>query len=236
MIDTIQIMDDLAGLLRSYTALRTVNIVRYDKFAIEGMVDWSLIYLSKRHGKTGAGIIVELPYASDEQPNAPGPILNWVFPILAVENPTINRGTGGTKIKYDILSQMVMDCLHHYTDDGIGSFAVDRDAVKPVDLEPFKGCLCYRTGFKILSRNEQTNRASGVAIAIASGNCTLSSATSAASIYYTLDGSFPGNADGENNASKLYSAPFAVVSGQILRTVAYKSGLNNSIARKLEVT
>jgi hypothetical protein len=76
-------------------------------------------------------------------------------------------------------------------------------------------------------------------VTINNGQASLACATPSVKIYYTLDGSFPANTDiavlslpqGEvpapvNAASKFYTAPFAVQSGQTIRAAAYADGMN----------
>jgi hypothetical protein len=58
-----------------------------------------------------------------------------------------------------------------------------------------------------------------VTIAVDDGEATLTCATSGATIFYTLDGTYPGSG---NSAAVEYSAPFAVSSGQRIRTSAEK--------------
>ncbi len=236
MIDTIQITDDFAQMLKSYNGLLSVNVVRYDKLAIQGQIDWSLVYLTKRNNCIGAGVIVEVPYANNRQQNITGPQLSWVFTFLTVENPTINRSTGGTFLKYDIISQMILDCVHLYADDAIGTFTVSQEAITPVELEQFAGCICMRSAVTLsTAKSTQTTRCGMVQFDITGGLCTLTCATDSSRIYYTKDKSFPANQDGGNPASLKYTGPFAVKSGDIIRAVAYANGYNNSVARKVSV-
>ncbi len=225
MIDTVQIMEDLHTILLCNANLLTVNSVRYDKLAIQGQIDWSLVWLTKRNNCLGAGIIVELPRAKAQNNSVAGPVLNWEFPFLIVENPTFNRGTGGTNLKYDIIAQNVMDDLHNYADEGLGTFQVTGQPMEP--SAEFEGCLCYRVTLELPKvRNVQTLRTGQVQVTTGAGTISFACAADpAADIFYTVDGSFPASANGGNPGSMKYAgSPVNVSSGQIIRARAYASG------------
>jgi len=58
------------------------------------------------------------------------------------------------------------------------------------------------------------------------GNVTLSCSDGAAGIYYTLDGSMPQPGDASGTGStKVYAAPFTVVSGTVVRCLAWNTAI-----------
>ena len=236
MIDTIQIMEDAHTMLLCNENLLTVNSVRYDRLAIQGQIDWSLVWLTNRNGCLGAGIIVELPRAKAQNNSVTGPILDWEFPFLVVENPTINRGTGGTNIKYDIIAQNVMDELHLYADEALGTFKVTGQPMEP--SAEFEGCLCYRVTLELPKvRNAQTLRTGQIQVTQGTGTISFACAADpTASIFYTNDGSFPASANGGNPSSNKYiGTPINVSSGQVIRARAYTAGKLGSATTNTQI-
>ena len=84
----------------------------------------------------------------------------------------------------------------------------------------------YRPGARPLLQSAA--RTAPVGCTVAAGQATLTCSDAAAVISYTLDGSAP---LGTNSAAQLYSAPFAVTSGQLLQAAARTPGklLSNTI-------
>ena len=67
------------------------------------------------------------------------------------------------------------------------------------------------------------------------GNVTLSAAEAGAAIYYTTDGTFPGAGNAGGRAA-LYTGPFHVASGTVVRWAGYLTGCYGSDAGQAVVS
>jgi hypothetical protein len=258
MFDPVQVQYDLTGLLLCYAPLAAVQVKCYRRMRLARELDYRTALCTPRDpvlNQAGAGVFVMQPKAMDRQPDVTGPVLDWYFPVNCVEMPAVNMvpppvnpdGTptgapGGTMVQAEQLGQMVMDCLHLYGDDGVGTFNLDGMAYGPMsgrDLLP--GCAGFQVSVHVLGKASQTPRCSVVQVSVAGHVATLSCATAGSTVYYTLDGSFPGTpavqaASREILTSQAYTAPFAVSAGQTLRCIAWAPGYNNSPARTKPIT
>jgi len=232
MFNVEQTAQDLTGILLSSVALQNVNVKSYRKLRLQNVVDFSVMVTAGRNGRYGAGALVLEPYARGNQKNVL--LLDWVFPIISIECPSINDLVTGTNLTAYQIAQIVADNLHNYADEALGTFNVDNVAIEDEKQFELDGCVCKRTSFHILGRNSQTVRVGQLTNSIAGGNVTLSCALNpTANIYYTNDGSFPSITG--NPSSTLYQNPIAVRSGQIIRAVGYGLGLNNGACMNLVV-
>lgn len=236
MFDTVQTQDDLTGLLLSDDRLKSVNIKSYRKMRIAQEIDYRTLVTLPRNGLSGSGILVAFPVALSKNPNVSGPVIDWQFPIISMEEPNLSMSIRtGTQLTAEQLAQYIMDILHLYADDLVGNFQVEKEAVKAESEYSFPGLVCYRTNLTVTGKNIQSSRCSPVIVSIALGLATLTCATASSRIKYTLDGTFPGEDIAGNSGSLLYSTPFAVTSGQTIRATAYKLGLINSATRGVVV-
>jgi hypothetical protein len=252
MISSIAIQADMLALLLSEARLNGVNIVSERKEQLAGELNLETVYTTVRNGKGGAGILIEHPYANCNQPNVPGPVLDWVFPIVTVDNETINMAaTTGTGLTSEDIAQIVLDVVHMYADTQYGTTFQCDSAGSIKFAGRFPGCIDHRILFKAkMSPNgnpNQTPRAAAVSYSNSAaqgsaGIMTLSTTEpdttpTSLQIFYTLGSSitipvtpapFPGNSGAGAIAGTLYTAPFAVQPGDRVRAVTYVAGKVNS--------
>lgn len=62
-------------------------------------IDKQLAGLVARGGKTGACVIVMMPIAGSQDPNVPGPRLNFTFVVRVIERPMVNMDTANGSMK-----------------------------------------------------------------------------------------------------------------------------------------
>jgi hypothetical protein len=246
VIDLVQAQKDIVGILLSSDQLININVFSFRENRIKQEMDYRTMLTKPRNGRTGAFIMVLMPVANERNPNVSGPVLTWDFPIVTVENDTLNFvPTTGTLQSAEMLGQIVMDVMHHEEDQKLGTFQTSSKAMDPEKEYVFPGCIAYRNVFTILGNNIQTTRFAPVAMSVgatmittsscAPGSATLTCTTAGARIKYTLDGSHPSEDLAGNSASSLYTAPILLSSGDILRTAAYKAGMNKSSTRYVAV-
>lgn len=249
MIDLVQCQEDLFGLLMSAPQLRTVNIVQERKFIQDSQLDIDAIWQTSRNNCSGDGLLIEVPDIICDSDNVSGPPQSVEFSFVSFQNgdaafnsPDAQGLGAGGGLFAEQIEQFLVDLLHLQAIGGLGTLrVVGRFSTPATDYAGINARRC-----KILmtpKQSRQTPRTAPVAIAVDAGLATLSCATAGARIYYTLHGSFPidptvailpltvtqDNPDGNpvNPDSTLYTAPFAVESGQRVRAAAYAPQYNN---------
>lgn len=227
------LQNDIAARLAADTFFADVPIFAIRSKATDSIINAALSGINRQNNKAGAAIQVLIPIADGETPEVPGPRLQLTITIRVQEIPEINLGTFGTLISAEDLAVRVLKDLHHYyTGRQIGPLYAAGDALTPsLDFPPR---LTY--DIQLTSHYQITQGAAVVipTITQAAGSITITTATSAASIYYTADDkTFPSAAEG----ATLYSAPFAApAAGTVIRAAAYKTALRASDVRQYTVT
>jgi len=192
---------------------------------IQGKIDESLNCLVLKNGKGGAAVFVLMPLADAPDANVPGPRLEISVTIRIQEIPLLNMGADGTQKSAEDIGLEVLQAIHHFIPHGISQMLIaDKDALTP-SLE-FPPKITYDAKFATF---HALPRPAKVATPEINGSIpsavVITCATAAATIYYTLDGSYPRNG---NPAAVLYSVPFAVVAPVTIRAGAFKTNLQGS--------
>lgn len=179
-----------------------------------------------RGGKVGAALLVQRPvfFPGPDDRSGRGTLIQ-AFTVL--EHPTLNAGDLGTgKSAEEIATELFL--LFHLAAVSLPNQAFDiapGGSIVPDDS--FPGLNAWEVRFALRTSPGAEPRCGQPLIEPDSGagsqSVTLTTATSGASIYYTLDGTYPRAGNGT-----LYSAPFAPGAGKTLRAVAYKSGVQAS--------
>ena len=221
--------------------LATVNIVLERKFIMAQEIQMDAVWQTVRNGKSGCGILVEQPDVVCDSPNVSGPPQSVQLSFVCFQNGDAAFSSMGSGFFAEEVEQFIIDALHLQSIAGLGALQVKGTFSSPA--RDYPGINARRMRVSMTPFNTaQTPRTGPVVVAIANHVCTLGCSTAAANIYYTLDGSFPSNTtvavdpisvtDAAPNGtpinanSLLYTAPFAVASGQILRAAAYAPGFN----------
>ncbi len=225
MISLLQMQDDWAALLDAEDYFQTINIKTERVYLLQSEIDRELLWATVKNGKSGAGVMVEMPTIDIPRPNIPGPemIVTGAFLVLEerTQNEDINTGTG--KHAEDIAFQ-ILAAIHRRQIQGMANFFAEGPAIVPFrELEQIVG---YRVFVQALLSQPQPVQVAMPTITENALTVTLACATDGASIYYTLDGTYPSR----QNKSTLYDAPFVVASGATVRFAAYKAGLQGSDA------
>jgi hypothetical protein len=224
MTDFVTLQNDIYYALLSRDKLATINVKQYRKMVIQSELDMKLIYLTIRGGANGAGILVEMPTLTVNKPNVVGPVLEVEFPILVMEQPTINmQQNGGTMISAETICQTVLETLHHFS-LGQGALRTLPTAVTPAT--EYRGVIAYRCHLGFTSAGAPTQRTGLVQLSMNADLATMTcNADPTAQIFYTLDGSFPTSTYGGNPQSQLYqNSPVSAPSGTVIRACAYVGG------------
>lgn len=247
MFDPVQAQLDIVGVLESYEALSKVNVKSYRRMRLQQELDWRVLVTRPRAGGCGCGLLVVEPSAAGRQTNVSGPVLNWTFGVVAIEQPDMAfHPTQGAHLSAEQLAMLALDALQLYADDRLGTFSISGEAIKPEREFSFPGCVAYRANFILVGKGYQTQRCKPVTITVdgtpllnttvAAGEVALACAEPGATIRYTTDGTFPSRDTGSNPGAQDYTDPFVVVPEDIIRAVAYADDRNNSAARFALVT
>ena len=169
-------------------------------------------------GKTGAGLLVEMPAAISHSPGVTGPPLTWEVGIVSFEERNINfTPVTGVGIMAEQLSQIVLDTLHLLSIRGFGVFQAASRVIAPaqdwMSLKP--GIFAYRTIIQATIARPQTARSKIATATFSGGLCTITCADPDATIIFTTDNTTPVKA---NVNAVPYTVPFPVTSGQIVLT------------------
>ncbi len=222
------IQDDCADKLNSEDLFSTISVVAVRKLQIVSEIARRLPHLTVKNSKVGCGVLVGMPVIDVVDPNVPGPQLEVRLPFRVQENPTINQGSGGTQKSAEEVALNILKIVHQFQLAGFVGFYGDKGAITP--NTEFEGLVTYDVTLTGRLGTTPLTKCAMPTIAEATLTITLACATSGAAIYYTADGTFPGSTNLVSNGGTavLYTVPFAVTSGTVVRYAAFKTGLIGS--------
>lgn len=213
---------DLVEFLKADEYLPDVVILNERTADIATEITNALSMVTEAQSKIGLAAIVLQIVGTAEFEGVPFTPLVLDISIRVLEDPTLNNHTGKTAFS---VARRIADALSHFAIVGRVSnlvpgkptIAPARDEIAPVAYE------VHFQGREIDATNR--SRVSIPSISPSSGSppqtVTLSTVTSGAAIYYTLDGSFPRSGGA---TSVLYTAPISITTPKTLRCAAYKTG------------
>ena len=220
---------DALGMLKACPTLATAEIISANDGDVEAEV---LRKLSPLTGALrGLALVVMLPDLDAAERNGPGPLMDAILEVQVIEAVLVNRGTGGTGIRCTTACLRALGVLHHLRIANTALYA-DKKPMEP--LPGKKGYVSY-----VIRLYAQDISAGVVAKVVAptatmaGSDLTLSTPTAGASIYYTLDGTFPGST---NDAATLYAGPFTIAEAATLRAAAFAADMNPSDIIEATVT
>jgi len=246
MTDSVEILeriqDDFTGRLNTLGFFSDINIFNLRPSRngkgpqiadLQTNLNNALKGLLPKAGKVGAAVSVLMPVFDVPNPDMPGPQGELVMEVLAQEHPIVNNGDSGTGKSAESIAITVLRAMHHFRLEGLTeTFYADKDAMTPsLEFAPF---LTYRLKFRAQLRLPQSDKcllpgiSEGEALTV-----VLTNRTAEAAIYYTTDESFP---SAQNEDATLYTAPFAVEAGTVVRWAAYKESLLGSDVGRATIT
>jgi hypothetical protein len=208
--------------------LANVPILLDDEGSVDRRAEVDAGTRNTRNAKTGACVIVAaVGVQSLESADTPTPLMNIALEFDVLEDVLINEGPDGTGMNCGEIVARLVQTLHqsHYDDRFTGLRLSPETPVRELitDQPGLRGMtvqfVANGCAFGIIAT------VASVTASVAAGMATLTCATSGSTIYYTLDGSYPGSG---NPVALVYSAPFAVTTGDEIRAGAQKTGMNPS--------
>jgi hypothetical protein len=137
--------------------------------------------------------------------------------------PLMNLGDSGTGKFVEQIATRVRQLIHYWA-PGRG-YVFDFAGQEPINARD--GMRSYAVNFHRNGMDERASKVGNVLIDPDTGaapqQVTLTCATAAAAIWYTLDGSAP---TPTNASAHLYAAPFQVADRMTLRAGAFKDGMD----------
>lgn len=217
-----QDQEDFAARLNGDAYFADITVLLQRRGVTEADIEQALSVLNEKIGKIGACVVVLKPGLVATDPDAPGPEYRVSLTVQVITQPLFNDdATTGTLKVTEAIAERVRVVLHRFaTAGGTYSFAAMEPAEVEAGKDSFSVTFTRRAGdygftacgLPLISPDE------GAVPQLV----TLTTATAGASIYYTLDGTYPWSG---NPAALLYAAPFNVVAPATLRAVAFKAGL-----------
>jgi hypothetical protein len=172
----------------------------------------------------GAVIEVLMPMVKTENPNAPGPLCTVEQRFIVKENPTVNLAVDennnplGTNLTAEMIAARLVRIMHQWGIEGVKtSWYAAPDCITPnrdyLPLVAYDVVVYCTMQFTPLPRAATPTITEPESLTVA-----LACATEGASIYYTTDASAPWSG---NPAAVLYTVPFTVPSGTVVRFAAF---------------
>lgn len=222
-----QIQEEITARLNADPYFVDITVVSERVGNIDNEITRALGSLNAKASKSGVIVVVATVNGDVKSPDVPGPYFEEnELSITVLEMPTVNTSATGTAKAAVDIAVMILQVLHHYYAAGIGqTMYAAREALRGLgEVQP--GIIGYRVRMAMPADKDALSKVATPTIAAAAftvpQSVTLACGTSGASIYYTLDGTYPWSG---NAAAVLYSAPFTVSTAAQLRVVAHKSGL-----------
>jgi hypothetical protein len=219
-----QIQPDIFNKLASEPYFAAISLFQIRKERFESEIEEALSAATFDPGQSGkvpgATIEVLMPLIKTNLVNAPGPVVTLEQRLTVKENPQINLATGGVNLTAEEIAVEILQTLHQFYLGGIcqGLYPAAQ-AIVPNDN--FPGLVAYDVVLQATFNLTPPAR-TGCPLPPTEAGLNLTFAAPAsdptATIYYTTDGSFPGPG---NAAATVYSAPFGVSSGAVVRWAAY---------------
>ena len=222
-VDQLDWLQEAIGIgFQSCDVFGKLNIVQERKFLVDSTVAVDAIWQTPRAGRSGAGLLVEMPKIRVPKPNSQVNELQVSVVILEERNLNLTPVTG-TGVAAEKWSATALEFLRGWIIGQAGGITPDAEAVTPARdwFNEETGVIAYRVSFTLKLSRVIIARCAPVAVAVDALTVTLTTATGDAEIYYTLDGTAPGSA---NPAAMKYTEPFAVAADIVVLAAAYAPG------------
>jgi hypothetical protein len=214
-------------LSEGYFANIAVFAVREKRLDTE--VSRALSGLQGRNGKGGATIEVLMPTLKSAMPDTAGPVCVLEQMFIVKEQPTVNLGANGTGLTCEEIAVNLAQTFQLFFLGGpMQGFYAAPAFYKYVEEKKDRAFVAIEVVLNATFVLTALQRTVGPAATAAALTVSLSDLQpgGGSAIYYTTDGSFPGS--GNANAI-LYTTPFTVASGTVVRTAAYNGALQGSM-------
>jgi hypothetical protein len=208
---------------------QNIAIFKIRQKRLDTEVNRALAGLAGRNGKGGASIEVLMPALKSALPETAGPVCTLEQKFIVKEQPTVNQGANGTGLSAEQIAVNLAQTFQLFFLGGPmqGFYTAPtfyEYIAAPQDVPYVALLVTLRATFALTA----LTRTLAPAASAAAETVTLADQQpgGGSALYYTTDGSFPGS--GNPNAI-LYTSPFAVASGTLVRAAAYNGALQGSM-------
>ncbi len=224
ILDLLQ--DDVIGRMAGDPFFDTLLIIHEEKGVTDSEVEEALGGDRETSGKlSGLVIIVYLPDL-EPKPAQSGPQYYIRIVVRIIELPRLNRAAGGTGKRAQTVQQKIDQLFHQWV---IGNRCV---AVEKAErYNDGEGGVGFDTTLLWQAGQSRPVQARAPFINNAELLVTLTNNESGADLYYSTDFSLP-----RSGAGTLYTVPFAVANGTMVRACAYISGKQASDVPEKRIT
>ena len=193
------VQEDVLAKLLSEAELSTVPGVLQRKLLTSASTPIPFLWMTERNGKIGTGYLVQMPHIEADVKETGIGDCTLVVPIITFEMPNLAQAAvNGSRMTSEEIALIIRRLMRGFVLDGILSFFTEGNSIEPTAFEDENGKLSdlvsYVVNIKGRFRSPSDSRVGTPTISETSLSVTLANATgfSAANIYYTADGSFPG--------------------------------------------
>lgn len=230
------VQEDCNGRLMASRIFADVAIIMMRKAYLQSEINQLLQTLAGRSGKIGTCVMVQMPVLDVIDPNLPGPNTSIAQSFWVIEHPTLNAGSQGTGKSAEYLAEETLRLFHHFVPFGVTQvFVGGQNAIVPnYSLDGLRAYIVTLQSQVRLSIPAKVARPM-ISFAAGSGNSvdvTLTCATPAAAIWYTIDGSYPSSGNAE---ATLYIAPFNLAAEVAARTITLRAAAQLSAYQQSDI-
>lgn len=217
--------EDIFQRLLADEGLADIPIIKEDEHTLDAQIDTMIKTMKKRTNKRGAVIAVGASAVTGlDSQETPQPLMEMAVAITVVESVRQNASATGTGWNAGEITARISQVLHMTHIDGLATGLRLSDSTPIVELDMPENTRGFRVVFQANSACfDIIANVAPVVISIVTGTATLTCSTAGATIYYTLDDTYPGSG---NSAAVVYSAPVAVGSDVAIRASAEKTSFN----------
>lgn len=186
ILDLVQ--GDVFARLSATPKLSVASIIQDDEKTLETKVEQLLTKLGDGAGKMGLCLVVMKPEIIEAEKNLPGPSFKIRQQVQVIEHAQINASTRGSKKRASLAVVQVLRSLHH-ADMGEYLLYAEKGPAAPLPMRD--GFVGYMVTVLASPPSLATTKPAPIQYALTDGELVLECATSGASIFYTLDGTYP---------------------------------------------
>lgn len=226
--DTLRsIQNDLQWPLLADEYFVDVPVIQYQKQELDAEVNRMLSIVTEKQGKVGVAVVVMPIAATDRylEASSKHPLFLRAT-YLVLEHPEINKGPAGVGKPALSVCSRIRHLMKHYILGGYASPLVPDEENFIVPVEDPLAPVAYQITFRCLENIDQ-NFFKVIepmfALDNVRGILTITCDTPDATIYYTLDGTYPYTSSANPNAGAVvYTGPITLEGEVLVRTAAFK--------------
>lgn len=215
-----------------------ITVINYRKGDVAADMASALGGITPKNGRSGACVVIQQPVGKPENRNVLFPPVRCTYSFLVAEYPLFNDDANtGTGIRAEIICEHLLNLFSLFQPQGVTNawvpfeeFAVPVPLRIPLGAEDMLVPVAYECRFEALRARDHGLQKPALPefatinslLQITSSTISISCATGAVDIYYTLDGSPPGPPAVSPGSTRYDGTPFAPGFSCVVRAVAMR--------------